>query len=209
MVVSGNLFESALVKTSVISEDFRRRFLSAPGSEECFTARVIVFDGPEDYRARINDPALNIDETCMLVVRGVGPVGYPGSAEVVNMTPPDALVKRGIRMLPCLGDGRQSGTSDSPSILNASPESAVGGNLAILETGDKVKVDLRSRRVDALLSDEEIERRRGNLKQEPIRNDSPWQELYRKHVGQLSTGACLDFAVPYRDLRKVVPRHSH
>jgi dihydroxy-acid dehydratase len=209
LVVSGNLFDSALVKTSVISEDFRKRFLAAPGSEDCFVARVIVFDGPEDYRARINDPALEIDETCMLVVRGVGPVGYPGSAEVVNMTPPDALVKRGIGMLPCLGDGRQSGTSDSPSILNASPESAVGGNLAILETGDKVKVDLRTRRVDVLLSDEEIEQRRKNLKPEPIRNDSPWQELYRKNVGQLATGACLDFAVSYRDIRKVVPRHSH
>src|SRR5712691_1598240 len=209
LVVSGNLFDSTLVKTSVISEDFRRRFLSAPGSEDCFVARVIVFEGPEDYRSRINDPALDIDETCMLVVRGVGPVGYPGSAEVVNMTPPDALVKQGIGMLPCLGDGRQSGTSDSPSILNASPESAIGGNLAILETGDKIKVDLRSRRLDVLLSDEEIERRRRNLKPMEIRNDSPWQELYRKHVVQLSTGACLDFAVSYRDLRKVVPRHSH
>ena len=209
LVVSGNLFESALMKTSVISEDFRRRFLSAPGSEDCFVARAIVFDGPEDYRARINDPSLEIDESCMLVVRGVGPVGYPGSAEVVNMTPPDALVKRGVRMLPCLGDGRQSGTSDSPSILNASPESAVGGNLAILQTGDKVKVDLPSRRVDVLISDEEIERRRRDLKPDPIRHDSPWQELYRTHVGQLATGACMDFAVPYRDLRKVVPRHSH
>src|SRR5436309_1816560 len=198
LVVSGNLFDSALMKTSVVSEDFRKRFLSAPGSEDCFVARVIVFDGPEDYRARINDPALQIDESCMLVVRGVGPVGYPGSAEVVNMTPPDALVKRGIGMLPCLGDGRQSGTSDSPSILNASPESAVGGNLAILETGDKVKVDLQSRRVDVLLSAEEIERRRKNLTPLPIRNDSPWQELYRNHVGQLATGACLDFAVSYR-----------
>jgi xylonate dehydratase len=209
LVVSGNLFDSALVKTSVISEDFRKRFLSKPGSEDCFVARVIVFDGPEHYRAHVNDPELEIDETCMLVVRGVGPVGYPGSAEVVNMTPPDALVKRGIRMLPCLGDGRQSGTSDSPSILNASPESAVGGNLAILETGDMVRVDLRSRRVDVLLDDAVIEQRRSKLKPEPIRNDSPWQELYRKHVGQLETGACLDFAVGYRDLRKVVPRHSH
>jgi dihydroxy-acid dehydratase len=208
-VVTGNLFESALVKTSVISEDFRRRFLSTPGSEDCFTARVIVFDGPEDYRARINDPSLEIDATCMLVVRGAGPVGYPGSAEVVNMTPPDYLVRKGVGMLPCLGDGRQSGTSDSPSILNASPESAVGGNLAILQTGDKVKVDLNARRVDLLLSDAEIEERRKNLKPAAIVNNSPWQELYRKYVGQLSTGACLDFAVPYRDLRKVVPRHSH
>ena len=209
LVVTGNLFESALMKTSVISEDFRRRFLSTPGSEDCFTARAVVFEGPEDYRANINDPALQIDEHCILVVRGCGTVGYPGSAEVVNMTPPDHLVREGVRMLPCLGDGRQSGTSDSPSILNASPESAVGGNLAILQTGDKVKVDLKSRRVDVLLSDEEIARRRQDLKLAPIVNNSPWQELYRAKVGQLSTGACLDFAVPYRDLRKVVPRHSH
>jgi dihydroxy-acid dehydratase len=209
LVVSGNLFDSALVKTSVISEDFRHRYLSTPGSEECFTARAIVFDGPEDYRARINDPALAVDSNCMLVVRGAGPIAYPGSAEVVNMTPPDYLVKSGVTMLPCMGDGRQSGTSDSPSILNASPEAAAGGNLAIVETGDLIKVDLRNRRVDLLLSDEEIRRRRDNLQVQPLRNDSPWQELYRKHVGQLSTGACFDFAVPYRDLRKVIPRHSH
>jgi dihydroxy-acid dehydratase len=209
LVVSGNLFDSALVKTSVISDDFRARYLSKPGSENAFVARVIVFDGPEDYRRRINDPALEIDETCMLVVRGAGPVAYPGSAEVVNMTPPADLVSRGVRMLPCLGDGRQSGTSDSPSILNASPESAAGGNLAILETGDRVKVDLNSRRVDVLLSDEEIARRRAAYSPAQLRHDSPWQELYRRHVGQLETGACLDFAVGYRDLRKTVPRHSH
>jgi dihydroxy-acid dehydratase len=209
LVVSGNLFDSALVKTSVISEDFRHRYLSTPGSEECFTARAIVFDGPEDYRARINDPALAVDATCMLVVRGAGPIAYPGSAEVVNMTPPDYLVKSGVTMLPCMGDGRQSGTSDSPSILNASPEAAAGGNLAIVETGDLIKVDLRNRRVDLLVSEEEIRRRYDNLQVKPLRNDSPWQELYRKHVGQLSTGACFDFAVPYRDLRKVIPRHSH
>ena len=209
LVVSGNLFESALVKTSVISDDFRRRFLSAPGSEDCFVARVIVFDGHEDYRRRVNDPELQIDETCMLVVRGAGPIAYPGSAEVVNMTPPDELVKRGIRMLPCLGDGRQSGTSDSPSILNASPEAAAGGNLAILQTGDQVRVDLRSRTVDVLLSGKEIQRRRAALEPPELRHDSPWQELYRRYVGQLQTGACLDFAVSYRDLRKTVPRHSH
>jgi dihydroxy-acid dehydratase len=209
LVVSGNLFHSALVKTSVISDDFRLRFLSKPGSEECFIARVIVFEGPEDYRRRINDPALSIDETCMLVVRGAGPLAYPGSAEVVNMTPPDYLVKRGIRMLPCLGDGRQSGTSDSPSILNASPESAAGGNLAILRTGDEVKVDLRSRRVDVLLTEEEIESRWRDFEPLQLRNDSPWQELYRAHTGQLETGACLELAVKYRDLRKTVPRHSH
>ena len=209
MVVSGNLFHSALVKTSVISEDFRKRFLSEPGAENRFVARVIVFDGPEDYRRRINDPSLEVDASCMLVVRGAGPIAYPGSAEVVNMTPPDYVVKQGVRMLPCMGDGRQSGTSDTPSILNASPESAAGGNLAILQTGDKVSVDLESRRVDVLLSDEEIERRRRELKPAELKNDSPWQELYRAHVGQLETGACLEFAVGYRDLRKTVPRHSH
>jgi len=197
------------VKTSVISEDFRRRFLSTPGSEDCFVSRVIVFEGPEDYRRRIDDPSLEIDETSMLVVRGAGPIAYPGSAEVVNMTPPGELVSRGVTMLPCMGDGRQSGTSDSPSILNASPEAAVGGNLAILETGDRVRVDLRKRRVDVLLSDEEIEHRRREWKPPQLKNDSPWQELYRQHVGQLETGACLEFAVRYSDLRKVVPRHSH
>lgn len=209
MVLSGNLFTSALIKTSVVSEDFRRRFLSTPGSEECFTSRVIVFDGPEDYRKHIEDPALNIDEHCMLVVRGTGPLGYPGSSEVVNMTPPGALVRSGMRMLPCMGDGRQSGTSDSPSILHTVPESAAGGNLAILRTGDMVKVDLKNRRVDLLVSDEEIDARRKALAPAKLKNDSPWQELYRAHVGQLDTGACLEFAVDYRDLREIVPRHSH
>jgi dihydroxy-acid dehydratase len=209
LVVAGNLFESALVKTSVISDDFRRRFLSTPGSENCFTARVIVFDGPEDYRKRINDPELDIDETCMLVVRGAGPVAYPGSAEVVNMTPPSDLVRRGVRVLPCMGDGRQSGTSDTPSILNASPEAAVGGNLAILQTGDRVKVDLKNRRVDVLIDDAELDRRKREVASQKLTNQSPWQEFYRSHVGQLDTGACLEFAVDYRDLRKVIPRHSH
>ncbi|MBX5496145.1 MAG: dihydroxy-acid dehydratase family protein [Bryobacteraceae bacterium] len=209
LVVTGNLFDSALVKTSVISEDFRRRFLSTPGSEDCFISRVVVFNGPEDYRRRINDPSLEIDETSMLVIRGAGAVAYPGSAEVVNMTPPDYLVKKGTRMLPCMGDGRQSGTSDSPSILNASPEAAAGGNLAILRTGDRVKVDLRNRRVDVLLSDEEIAERRRQLAQQEIQHDSPWQELYRAHVGQLESGACLEFAVKYRNLKSIVPRHSH
>jgi dihydroxy-acid dehydratase len=209
LVVSGNLFTSALVKTSVISDVFRRRYLEEPGNEECFVARAIVFEGPEDYRKRIDDPALGIDEHSILVVRGSGPVGYPGSAEVVNMTPPGKLIRQGIRMLPCMGDGRQSGTSDTPSILNISPESAVGGNLAILQTGDKIKVDLRQRRVDVLLSDEEIAARRKQLKPAEITNHTPWEEFYRSNVGQLETGACLEFAVKYRDLRKVVPRHSH
>jgi dihydroxy-acid dehydratase len=209
VVVSGNLFSSALVKTSVISDDFRRRYLSEPGNEDCFIARAVVFDGPEDYRKRIEDPALEIDEHSILVVRGAGPVGYPGSAEVVNMTPPGRLIRQGIRMLPCMGDGRQSGTSDSPSILNISPESAVGGNLAILRTGDEIKVDLKQRRVDVLLTEEEITARRASLKPAEITNQSPWQEFYRSNVGQLETGACLEFAVKYHDLRKVVPRHSH
>jgi dihydroxy-acid dehydratase len=209
LVVSGNLFSSALVKTSVISDQFRRRYLFEPGNEDCFVARAVVFEGPEDYRRRIEDPSLAIDEHCILVIRGSGPVGYPGSAEVVNMTPPGRLVRDGIRMLPCMGDGRQSGTSDSPSILNISPESAVGGNLAILKTGDRIKVDLRQRRVDVLLSDEEIAQRRSDFKPAELVNHSPWQELYRTHVGQLETGACLEFAVTYRDLGKVIPRHSH
>jgi len=209
IVVSGNLFSSAIVKTCVISEHFRRRYLSTPGEEDCFTSRVVVFEGPEDYRARINDPDLNVDETCMLVIRGAGPVAYPGSAEVVNMTPPDYLVKNGIKILPCMGDGRQSGTADSPSILNASPESVVGGNLGILQDGDRVRVDLRSRRVDVLISDDEIARRQAALEQPSLRSDSPWQEIYRSHVGQLETGACFEFATQYRDLRRIVPRHSH
>ena len=212
LVVSGNLFDSALVKTSVISDGFPPPLsLRRPAPKTASTARVIVFDGPEDYRRRINDPSLEIDETCMLVVRGAGPIAYPGSAEVVNMTPPDSLARRGIRMLPCMGDGRQSGTSDTPSILNASPEIAPpAANLAILQTGDRVKVDLRNRRVDVLL-----ERRRDRApppaicRPRRLKHDSPWQEFYRSHVGQLDTGACLEFAVPYRDLRKTVPRHSH
>jgi dihydroxy-acid dehydratase len=209
LVLTGNLFDSAIVKMSVISADFRRQFLSTPGAEDCFTSRVIVFEGPEDYRRRIEDPELNIDESCMLVVRGTGPIGFPGAAEVVNMSPPGALVRKGFGMLPCMGDGRQSGTSDSPSILHASPESAAGGNLGILETGDLVKVDLKNRRVDVLISDEEIARRRAALVPQSLKNDSPWQQFFRENVGQLDTGACLEFAIGYQDLRKTVPRHSH
>lgn len=209
LVVSGNLFDSALVKTSVISDEFRQRYLSEPGNEGTFIARAIVFDSPEDYRARIEDPSLQVDERSILVVRNSGPIGYPGSAEVVNMTPPGYLLRRGVRMLPCMGDGRQSGTSDSPSILNISPEAAIGGNLAILETGDKIRVSLNERRVDVLLSDEEIARRRGRLSSTRPKSNTPWEEFYREHTGQLETGACLEFATAYHDLRKVVPRHSH
>jgi dihydroxy-acid dehydratase len=208
-VLHGNLFDSAVFKSSVITEDFRRRYLEVPGREGRFTVRAIVFEGPEDYRARINDPDLAIDEDCILVIRNVGPVSYPGSAEVVNMTPPDELVRRGVRVLPCLGDGRQSGTSDSPSILNVSPEAAVGGNLALLETGDQIVIDLVERRVDALLSDEEWAERRGrHVVTAPVSN-TPWEELFRAHVTQLADGAVLDLAPRYRDVRKVVPRHSH
>jgi len=209
LVMKGNLFEAALMKTSVIDREFSQRFLRTPGDENAFTGRAIVFEGPEDYHARINDASLAIDETCLLVIRGVGPVGYPGAAEVVNMQPPDALIRQGVNQLPCIGDGRQSGTSGSPSILNASPESAVGGNLAILKTGDKLRVDLNTRRVDILISEEELERRRAALVIEMPESQTPWQEIQRKHVGQLSHGACLDFAVKYHQIGKAIPRHNH
>jgi dihydroxy-acid dehydratase len=209
MVLSGNLFTSALMKTSVISEDFRHRFLSHPGAENIHEARAIVFEGPEDYHARINDPALEIDEHCILFVRGVGPVGYPGSAEVVNMQPPDALIKDGIAHLPTVGDGRQSGTSESPSILNASPEAAVGGGLAFLKTGDRVRLDLNKRHLDALVPDEEWEARRAALKPEIPPSQTPWQELYRNHVGQLDGGGCLEFATNYQRVAQNLPRDNH
>jgi dihydroxy-acid dehydratase len=209
LVMSGNLFDAALMKTSVIGEEFRERFLKKPGDENAFEGRAIVFEGPEDYHARINDPALAIDETCLLVIRGVGPVGYPGSAEVVNMLPPDALIQQGVNQLPCIGDGRQSGTSASPSILNASPESAIGGNLAILQTGDKLRVDLNTRRVDMLITAAEIERRRAALQIEMPDSQTPWQEIQRRHIGQLADGACLDFAVKYQRVGGNIPRHNH
>jgi dihydroxyacid dehydratase/phosphogluconate dehydratase len=209
IVLSGNLFDSAVMKTSVISKEFRARYLSDPADPESFTAKAIVFDGPEDYKARIDDPELGVDEHSILVIRYCGPVGYPGSAEVVNMTPPGALVQKGIRMLPCMGDGRQSGTSDSPSILNISPEAAVGGNLAILRNGDRVRVSLRERSVNLLVPEEEIVRRRSAMKPFMPESHTPWEEFYREHVGQLETGACLEFATKYRNVRKVVPRHSH
>ncbi len=209
LVLSGNLFDSALMKTSVISEDFRRRFLSKPGAEGVHEARAIVFEGPEEYHERINDPALDIDENCILFIRGVGPVGYPGSAEVVNMQPPDALLKAGIDHLPTVGDGRQSGTSESPSVLNASPEAAIGGGLAFLKTGDRVRLDLNERRLDALVSDEEWEARRAAWKPDIAPNQTPWQELYRNHVGQLDGGGCLEFATNYQRVAEVLPRDNH
>jgi dihydroxy-acid dehydratase len=208
-VLSGNLFDAALIKTSVIGEEFEKRFLSDPAHPNCFVGRAIVFDGPEDYHDRINDPSLAIDETCILVVRGTGPIGYPGSAEVVNMQPPDALIQKGVNYLPTIGDGRQSGTSASPSILNASPESAAGGNLAILRTGDMLKVDLTAGRVDIQISGEEIAARRAEMKIEYAPHQTPWQELQRAHIGQLSSGMCLEFAVKYREVGRDIPRHSH
>ena len=162
--LSGNLFDSAIMKTSVISEEFRRRYLSDPDDPDAFEGRAIVFDGPEEYRARIEDPDLDIDEDCMLIVRGAGPLGYPGAAEVVNMQPPAALLVRGVHSLPCIGDGRQSGTSGSPSILNASPEAAAGGGLALLQTGDRIRIDLRRGLAQMLVDDAELERRRAQLR---------------------------------------------
>jgi dihydroxy-acid dehydratase len=209
IVVSGNLFDSAVMKTSVISPEFRERYLSDPADPESFTCNAVVFDGPEDYRARIDDPALEVDAQSILIIRYCGPVGYPGSAEVVNMTPPGALVKQGIRLLPCMGDGRQSGTSDCPSILNISPEAAIGGNLAILKTGDRIRVSIRERSVNLLVPQEEIDRRRSEMKPFAVENHTPWEELYRSSVGQLEAGGCLEFATKYRDVRKVIPRHSH
>jgi dihydroxy-acid dehydratase len=211
LVMSGNLFDSAVMKTSVIGEAFRDRFLSTKGDENAFTGRAIVFDGPEDYHARINDPALDIDETCILFMRNCGPVGYPGSAEVVNMTPPDHLVKKGVLNLPCIGDGRQSGTSASPSILHCSPEAAVGGGLALLKTGDKVRVDLNKRSVDVLLTADELARRKAAWQAPDLRHQTPWEEIYRAQVGQLETGACLEPALAFRDVCRTrgEPRDSH
>lgn len=208
-VLSGNLFDSALMKTSVISEDFRQRFLSRPGQEGVFEARAIVFEGPEDYHDRINDPALAIDENCILFIRGVGCVGYPGSAEVVNMQPPDALIKQGINHLPTVGDGRQSGTSESPSILNASPESVVGGGLAYLQTGDRVRLDLNASTLNALVDDAEWQARKDAWVQPVIHNQTPWQEIYRANVGQLSEGGCLELATAYRKVAQDLPRDNH
>ena len=210
-VLSGNLFDSAIMKTSVISPEFRQKYLERKGDPDAFEGTAIVFEGPEDYHHRINDPTLPIDENSILFIRNTGPVGYPGAAEVVNMLPPDRLVKGGVLLLPCIGDGRQSGTSASPSILNASPESAVGGGLALLVTGDKVRVDIAKRRADILISDEELAKRRAAWKPNVKESQTPWQELQRKFVGQLSSGACLDFAVNYQRISetKGIPRHSH
>jgi dihydroxy-acid dehydratase len=214
-VLRGNLFTSAVMKLSVISPEFRKRYLSNPDDPDAFEGPVAVFDGPEDYHARIDDPESGIDETTLLIMRGAGPVGYPGAAEVVNMRPPVGLLKAGIHSLPCMGDGRQSGTSGSPSILNASPEAAVGGALALLRNGDRIRIDLRKGEANVLLSDEELAERRAALEAAggypyPA-HQTPWQEMQRAWVGQLETGAVLEPAVAYQRLAQTigVPRHNH
>ena len=215
VVLRGNLFDAAVMKVSVISEEFRQRYLSRPDDPNAFEGRAIVFDGPEDYAARIEDPALEIDEHCILVMRGVGPIGHPGSAEVVNMQAPAYLLKKGVKSLPCIGDGRQSGTSGAPSILNASPEAATGGGLALLRTGDQVRIDLGKRAVDVLISDEELADRRGALAEQggyPYpRSQTPWQEIQRGMVDQLAEGMVLKPAVKYQRVDQAfgVPRVNH
>jgi dihydroxy-acid dehydratase len=215
LVMRGNLFDSAIMKTSVISQEFRDRYLSNPQDPDAFEGRAVVFDGPEDYHARIDDPALGIDAQCVLFMRGTGPIGYPGGAEVVNMRAPVALIAQGLALLPCIGDGRQSGTSGSPSILNASPEAAVGSGLAVLRSGDRVRVDLRKGQVNVLLSSEEIAMRQQELAatggyQVPG-HQTPWQEMQRAAIGQFEGGAVLEAAVKYRRIArsKGIPRHNH
>jgi dihydroxy-acid dehydratase len=214
-VLRGNLFNSAIMKTSVISEGFRARYLSNPNDPEAFEGRAVVFDGPEDYHARIDDPALGIDETTLLFMRGTGPIGYPGAAEVVNMRPPVRLIEEGIHHLPCIGDGRQSGTSGSPSILNASPEAAAGGGLGLLRTGDRVRIDLGRGEANVLISEEELQQRRRDLEAAggyPVpKSQTPWQEIQRATIGQAESGAVLENATKYQRIAQTigVPRHNH
>lgn len=212
-VLKGNLFESAIMKTSVISDDFRKRYLSNPKDKDAFEGRAVVFDGPEDYHHRIEDPSLKIDEHTLLFMRGAGAIGYPGSAEVVNMQPPAALIKKGITALPCIGDGRQSGTSGSPSILNASPEAAANGGLALLKTGDRVRIDLRKGTADILISKAELSRRRAALLKRGYQypaSQTPWQEIQRAMVDQLAQGMVLKPAVKYqRVAQNGIARDNH
>jgi dihydroxy-acid dehydratase len=215
LVLRGNLFDNAIMKTSVIGEEFRQRYLSNPDDPNTFEGPVVVFEGPEDYHARIDDPALGIDRTTMLIIRGAGPIGYPGAAEVVNMRPPDYLLAKGVTSLPCLGDGRQSGTSGSPSILNASPEAAANGGLALVETGDRLRIDLTRGEVNLLIDQAEIDRRREALMANggfryPAAQ-TPWQEIQRALVGQLDSGAILEGAERYQRIAqtKGIPRDNH
>ncbi|HWX48797.1 MAG TPA: IlvD/Edd family dehydratase [Roseomonas sp.] len=209
VVLSGNLFDSAVMKVSVIDRKFRERFLSDP--EDVFEGKVIVFEGPEDYHDRIEDPDLGVDEHTVLVIRNCGPVGYPGSAEVVNMQPPGAMIKAGIDSLPTMGDGRQSGTSASPSILNVSPEAAVGGGLALLKSGDPIRINLKTRKVDVLIPEEELAARRAAWTPPKLVHKTPWEEIYRSMVGQLGTGGCLEPATLYLNILETrgESRHNH
>lgn len=213
--LKGNLFDSAIMKTSVISREFREAYLGDVNDPNAFEGRIVVFDGPEDYERRIEDAQTRIDDRTILVMRGVGPLGYPGAAEVVNMRAPSHLLKRGIYSLPCIGDGRQSGTSGSPSILNASPEAADGGNLALIRDGDRLRVDLMRRRVDLLLSEDELDKRRKEMEDKggfPVpESQTPWQEIFRREVGQLDGGMILRGAVKYQKVAQLwgVPRHNH
>ena len=215
LVLHGNLFDAAIMKTSVISEEFRARYLANPADPQAFEGRAVVFDGPEEYHRRIDDPALEIDTDSILFMRGVGPVGYPGAAEVVNMRPPDYLIRKGVTSLPCIGDGRQSGTSDSPSILNASPEAATGGGLALVRTGDRIRIDLHARTADVLLSEAELAERRSALAASGgyhyPRSQTPWQEIQRGIVGELAEGMVLEPAVKYQRIAQTepLPRDNH
>jgi dihydroxy-acid dehydratase len=209
LALTGNLFDFAIMKTSVISDEFRQRYLERPGAEGVFEVRAIVFDGSDDYHYRIDDPSLEIDENCILVIRGAGPIGWPGSAEVVNMQPPAALIRKGILWLPTLGDGRQSGTSDSPSILNASPESAAGGGLSWLRTGDIIRVDLNTGACNTLVEAAEIARRKAEGAPEVPPSYTPWEEIFREKTGQMGEGAVLEMAVKYRGVAAKTPRHNH
>jgi len=212
-VLSGNLFDAAVMKLSVISDDFRKTYLERPGDPNAFEGRAVVFDGPEDYRARIDDPSLGIDVDSILIIRGAGPVGYPGGAEVVNMRPPAALIRAGIGALPCIGDGRQSGTSGSPSILNAAPEAAIGGGLALVRTGDRIRIDLNRRTADMLVAEDELAARRAALDVGAIAppSQTPWQEMQRAQIGQFDSGAVLEPAVKYQRIAQTrgLPRDSH
>ena len=209
VVLSGNLFDFAIMKTSVISDEFRKRYLSEPGKEGIFEGRAVVFESSEDYHARINDPALGIDQQTILVIRGAGPLGWPGSAEVVNMQPPDHLIRQGILSLPTLGDGRQSGTADSPSILHATPESAAGGGLSVLETGDIIRIDLAAQRCDVLLDEAELAQRKAKEPAAIPASETPWQEIYRNTVGPLADGGVIEDALKFRQTSRKLPRHNH
>ena len=215
IVLSGNLFDAAVMKTSVISPEFRERYLSNPDDPEAFEGPAVVFDGPEDYHHRIDDPSVGITPQTLLFMRGAGPIGYPGAAEVVNMRPPSYLITEGVNALPCIGDGRQSGTSGSPSILNASPEAAAMGGLALLRTGDRVRIDLRRGTADVLIPDAELARRRADLEAQggyryPA-SQTPWQEIQRAVVGQMNTGAILEGAEKYQRIAQTMglPRDNH